>query len=85
MNRALSPEESRLLGLVTDIIFEGLENVSLSVRQRKVNQVVDLIQEMLKQARIDESLRWHRYGGRDYDNELDEAIDERVEELKAAP
>lgn len=33
-------------------------------------------------ARIDESERWHRWDGRGYDNELDEAIDERIAALE---
>lgn len=36
----------------------------------------------LKAARIDELEKLHRYDGKDYDTELDEIIDERIEALK---
>lgn len=33
------------------------------------------------EGKIEELEKWHRWDGRDYDNETDEAIDERIEQL----
>lgn len=49
--------------------------------KQAIQNLIDL--ECLK-ARIAESNRWHRFGESDYDNELDEAIDERIEQLNTA-